>query len=105
MTFLRRCPSTHYEIVTILLVTIAERPHPFPFRIRSLSFPAPMVLEGQLSGRVGRRQLTFLLRGLEPQALALFFYWPSATEHGGFNSRNDLRAVNHALIEQARADF
>ena len=35
-------------------VTMAEGPHPFPFRTRQLSPPAPMVLPGQLGGRVGR---------------------------------------------------
>ena len=36
-------------------VTIAEGKHPFPYRTRQLSPPAPMVLVGQLTGRVGRR--------------------------------------------------
>jgi hypothetical protein len=35
-------------------VTMAEGPHPFPFRTRPLSPPAPMVLSGQPGGRVGR---------------------------------------------------
>jgi hypothetical protein len=35
-------------------VALPEGPHPFPFRTRSLSPPGPMVLCGQLRGRVGR---------------------------------------------------
>ena len=49
----------------ILLVIIAKRSHPFPFRIRKLSPPAPMVLEGQLSGRVGRCQHQFFRRKID----------------------------------------
>ena len=37
-------------------MTIAEGQHPFPFRTRQLSPPAPMVLLGRLSGRVGHRR-------------------------------------------------
>src|SRR5690606_41282307 len=33
---------------------MAEGPHPFPFRTRPLSPPAPMVLGGRPPGRVGR---------------------------------------------------
>src|SRR5436190_12358289 len=33
---------------------MAEGRHPFPFRTRKLSPPAPMVLSGQPGGRVGR---------------------------------------------------
>src|SRR5712691_8640101 len=35
-------------------VTMAEGSHPFPFRTRPLSPPAPMVLPGSPGGRVGR---------------------------------------------------
>ena len=37
-------------------VVIAEGKHPVPSRTRKLSPPAPMVLPGQLGGRVGRRR-------------------------------------------------
>ena len=37
-------------------VTMAAGQHPFPFRTRQLSPPAPMVLGGRLPGRVGRRR-------------------------------------------------
>ena len=40
-------------------VAIAKGPHPFPFRTRKLSPSAPMVLHGQLGGRVGRRREFF----------------------------------------------
>ena len=39
-----------------ILVTLAERPHPFPSRTRKLSSPAPKILRGQPFGKIGRRQ-------------------------------------------------
>jgi hypothetical protein len=36
------------------LVTIAEGKHPFPSRTRSLSPPAPTILQGQPCGTIGR---------------------------------------------------
>src|SRR3954454_22672317 len=39
-------------------VAIAVGPHPFPFRTRKLSPPAPMVLGGRPPGRVGRRRIS-----------------------------------------------
>jgi hypothetical protein len=39
---------------------MSQRKHPFPFRTRKLSFAEPMVLIGQLIGRVGRRQGLFV---------------------------------------------
>ena len=41
---------------TFLPVAMAAGFHPFPFRTRPLSPPAPMVLRGQPRGRVGRRR-------------------------------------------------
>ncbi len=38
---------------------MAAGSHPFPFRTRKLSPPAPMVLGGRPPGRVGRRRITF----------------------------------------------
>ena len=46
------------------MVVIAVRQHLFPFRTQSLSSQAPMVLRGQLRGRVGRRHLPRLYRYL-----------------------------------------
>ena len=40
----------------IFLVVMAAGIHPFPFRTRKLSLPAPMVLGGRPPGRVGHRQ-------------------------------------------------
>ena len=37
---------------------MAAGSHPFPFRTRKLSPPAPMVLGGRLPGRVGRRRIS-----------------------------------------------
>src|SRR6476659_7178313 len=42
---------------TDLLATRASGPHPFPFRTRSLSPTAPMVLRSRERGRVGHRRL------------------------------------------------
>ena len=54
-------------------MAIAERSHPFPFRTRKLSSPAPMVLHGRLCGRVGRRRiLTSTLLGSRSRG---FFYY------------------------------
>ena len=53
------CP--HEEI----LVTLAERPHPFPSRTRQLSSPAPKILRGQPFGKIGRRQGLFRFPGHE----------------------------------------
>ena len=39
-----------------ILVTLAERLHPFPSRTRKLSSPAPKILRGQPFGKIGRRQ-------------------------------------------------
>ena len=39
---------------------IPEGPHPIPSRTRKLRPPGPMVLQGELCGRVGRRQELFL---------------------------------------------
>lgn len=41
----------------VFLVAMAEGSHPIPSRTRSLSLPAPMVLQGRPCGRVGRRQI------------------------------------------------
>ena len=45
-------------------VAIAEGPHPIPFRTRSLSPPAPMVLGRERPGRVGHRRETIKTAGL-----------------------------------------
>ena len=37
-------------------MTVAEGPHPFPSRTRSLSPPAPTILRGQPRGTIGRRR-------------------------------------------------
>ena len=55
-------------------VVIAIRSHPFPSRTRKLSLSAPMVLHGQLCGRVGRRRNLFY-KGLDDQIIkALFLF-------------------------------
>src|SRR5450759_4048701 len=54
-------PQTH-----MTLVTLAERPHPFPSRTRKLSSPAPKILRGQPFGKIGRRQGFCVNNGREP---------------------------------------
>src|SRR6478672_12944343 len=49
-----------------ILVTLAERPHPFPSRTRKLSSPAPKILRGQPFGKIGRRQDFCVFRGNAP---------------------------------------
>ena len=71
---IRKKLTNYSETSQSLLVIIAEGQHPFPFRIRPLSLPAPMVLAGQLAGRVGRRQLIFYKKSLlGSQARVAFF--------------------------------
>ena len=65
-------------------VVIAAGPHPFPFRTRKLSLPAPMVLGGNSPGRVGR------CRNPEP---------PSCLRRGFFASR----AYPRGVTEKRRA--
>src|SRR5689334_9082735 len=48
-----------HSLSLVLPVAIAAGTHPFPFRTRKLSPLAPMVLHGQLCGRVGRCRLIF----------------------------------------------
>ena len=39
--------------------------HPFPFRTRKLSSPAPKILDEQLSGKIGHRQIKFEKRSVK----------------------------------------
>jgi len=43
-------------------VVQAKRVHPFPSRTRKLSSSAPMILRGQLRGKIGQCRLTRLHR-------------------------------------------
>src|SRR5437868_4333591 len=49
--------TPHFENKHRFPVAIAAESHPFPFRTRKLSPPAPMVLGGRPPGRVGRRRI------------------------------------------------
>ena len=60
-TDLLRSPSWRRHIFTTeqtheILVTLAERPYPFPSRTRKSSSPAPKILRGQPLGKIGRRR-------------------------------------------------
>lgn len=51
------CERRHDKVnILFRLVMMAEGTHPFPYRTRPLSPPAPMVLVPQGTGRVGRCQ-------------------------------------------------
>jgi hypothetical protein len=54
---------TNIVQAAIFLVTLAERPHPFPSRTRKLSSPAPKILRGQPFGNIGRRQDFCVFKG------------------------------------------
>ena len=56
-------------------MVIARRSHPFPSRTRKLSFSAPMVLHGQLCGRVGHRRILYL-KMLPATRLGSIFFCP-----------------------------
>ena len=62
-------------------VTMAAGRHPFPFRTRKLSPPAPMVLGEESPGRVGRRRDLLTKASPRPPARACFASGP-APAHG-----------------------
>ena len=99
--------SERYRIaseIKKLPVSLAEGPHPFPFRIRKLSPPALMVLTGQLVGRVDRCRLIFaphfMLRGkffmLE---ISLFLYY-----HDGIEKEKGVEDEEVLFIEYGQKD-
>src|SRR5437764_15488146 len=55
-------------------VVIEQRSHPFPFRTRQLSSASPMILRGQLRGKVGRRRDN--MKGPRGNSWAFFFFPP-----------------------------
>jgi hypothetical protein len=57
------------------VVAIAEGKHPFPSRTRKLSLPAPMILRGQLRGKIGRRHSIRLSQAGFSFFLMLDFLW------------------------------
>src|SRR5205814_6173815 len=56
------------------LAVIPEGPHPIPSRTRKLRPPGPMVLQGELCGRVGRRQELFLTARAKQLARAVSIF-------------------------------
>src|SRR5437763_14204267 len=83
----QRIPSlpTRFEVVSSVLcslsfpVTPAGGKHPFPFRTRQLSPPAPMVLRAQVGGGVGRRREVFSKRPWSSQGPLV---WPAVWRGG-----------------------
>ena len=65
-----------------ILVTLAERPHPFPSRTRKLSSPAPKILRGQPFGKIGRRQ-DFCVNGPKSQVARIGRAAEAAVEREG----------------------
>src|SRR5438309_11316453 len=72
-------------------VAIAAESHPFPFRTRKLSPPAPMVLGGKPPGRVGRRRIILNREEALSGASSLFSGYglamPSGPKWGGVGRR------------------
>jgi hypothetical protein len=66
-SFISRMRKTVADLATqnCGLVMMAEGFHTYPSRTRPLSPPAPMVLEPQGSGRVGRCQALFKLSAFD----------------------------------------
>ena len=62
-----RAAAEHIQTQEIL-VTLAERPYPFPSRTRKSSSPAPKILRGQPFGKIGRRQDFCVSGDLRPAA-------------------------------------
>src|SRR5438094_5965686 len=59
-------------------VVIERGPHPFAFRTRQLSLSSPMILRGQLGGKVGRRRDKFYERPSGKLEGLFFFAWRGA---------------------------
>src|SRR5439155_6708699 len=59
-------------------VVIEQKSHPFPFRTRQLSSASPMILRGQLRGKVGRRRDN--MKGPRGISWAFFFSPASACD-------------------------
>src|SRR5882672_3126649 len=72
-------------------VVIERGSHPFPFRTRQLSLSSPMILRGQLCGKVGRRRDKFYERPSR-KLEGLFFF--SSTEHAR-RARNQGAETSH----------
>ena len=94
-------------------VVIEQRSHPCPFRTRQLSSASPMILRGQLRGKVGRRRDYERPSGISPEGLSLFGQIGSVARFAGSNrgrGRNPAEAGayifrRHSAAEkQARAD-
>jgi hypothetical protein len=62
-------------------VAMAEGSHPFPFRTRKLSPPAPMVLGRRLPGRVGRRRISLWKRAAYGRSSSRFRTSGRISEH------------------------
>ncbi len=56
-------------------VVIERGSHPFPFRTRQLSLSSPMILRGQLRGKVGRRRDKIFQKGPSGKLEGLFLFW------------------------------
>ena len=79
--------SSRSEHTHEILVTQAERPHPFPSRTRKLSSPAPKILRGQPLGKIGRRRGLLRARSTPPAPLALRRRWSQSFGAGGRRSK------------------
>src|SRR5437763_3476253 len=62
-------------------VVIEGGSHPFPFRTRQLSLSSPMILRGQLCGKVGRRRDKIYERPLDKLQRPFFCEHRQRTPH------------------------
>src|SRR5437763_398243 len=86
-------PATRIQCCTLntevkFPVVIERGSHPFPFRTRQLSLSSPMILRGQLCGKVGRRRDKFYERP-SGKLGGLFFF----TYHHGIITPPDVRSA------------
>src|SRR3979409_2764305 len=69
-------------------VGIERGSHPFPFRTRQLSLSSPMILRGQLCGKVGRRRDKIYERPSR-RLEGLFFFYRARCARSGACGRSD----------------
>ena len=80
---------------------IPEGPHPIPSRTRKLRPPGPMVLQGKLCGRVGRRRELFL--NGPSQAIGSGHFYFDRTLEGSRSPRDGLRPAKLSLPPPTRS--
>src|SRR5436190_12858881 len=83
-------------------VVIERRSHPFPFRTRQLSSASPMILRGQLRGKVGRRRDKY--EGPRATPAGLFLASIAPAKHGLIHSRVEVNQLPVRRVAEQRPD-